>query len=392
MLPDERTTRSDVTTTPGEMLGLVVAPDRESARPMVEFLRSQAIQVQLFVDADAALEEALLHPPDVILIDDGIGPAGGVELAQRLKNNSRTHVVPLCLWGPVADRQFRLRALAAGADSIYSAESDLQEMRTRLWALLKTRALMRRTQRKQDRKDATIDQQRRWVGAFVHDLQSTLAAMRANHEFLAQKIQATDADTRECLFDSEVLYADIARGLRCVLDYERFEIGQLSCSIAPMNVSNLLAQVSEALSKQAKSNGKNFVLKAERGLGMIEGDVRLLQAALICLGSHILRHPVNDSATISVELAGEELQISIFGNGDFLSNEDPESLFVPYGRPRQAGTPVGHGVGLALARAIFSMHETPLRLSTVATGTKTLPRFAIEFPRMGAIPVGFDAE
>jgi K+-sensing histidine kinase KdpD len=162
--------------------------------------------------------------------------------------------------------------------------------------------------------------------------------------------------------------------------------------MAPLNVNNLMAQVTEALSRQAQSNGKTFVLKAARSLGMIEGDVRLLQTALVCLGSHILRHPVNDTATLSVEAVGEELQISIFGSGDFLNDQDSETLFVPYGRPSQTGTPVGHGVGLALARAVFSMHETPLRLSTVATGTKTLPRFAIEFPRIGAIPVGYDAE
>lgn len=393
MLPDERTTRSDVTTVPGEIEALVVSPDRNVARGMVDFLRSQSIKVQSFFDAEEALEEALLHPPDVICIDDNIGPAGGIELVQRLKNNSRTHVVPLCLWGPVDDRQFRLRAMAAGADSIFSTVSDTQEMRTRLWALLKTRALTRRHQRKQDRRDATIDQQRRWVGSFVHDLQSSLAALRANHEFLAQKFQgSSDPDTRECLFDSEVLYAELARGLRCVIDYERFEVGQLACTMAPFNVNNLLGHVSDALSKQAQGNGKSFVLKAPRGLGMIEGDVRLLQTALVCLGSHILRHPMNAAVNLAVELMGEELQFSIFGTDDFLNDQDPHTLFVPYARPSQAGSPVGHGVGLALARAIFAMHETPLRLSTVSTGTNSVPSFAIEFPRIGAIPVGYDAE
>src|SRR6516162_386759 len=82
MLPDERTTLSNTLSLPSDVEALVAAPGRGVARPMVLFLRSQGISVQTAGDADGAFEEALLHPPDIVLIDDRLPPAGGVELCQ----------------------------------------------------------------------------------------------------------------------------------------------------------------------------------------------------------------------------------------------------------------------------------------------------------------------
>jgi DNA-binding response OmpR family regulator len=115
MLPDERTTLSNTLALPSDVEALVAAPGRGVARPLITFLRSQGISVQTAGDSDSAFEEALLHPPDVILIDDRILPAGGIELCQRLKANIRTHFVPTIVF-PLNDlRQFRLRATADGA-------------------------------------------------------------------------------------------------------------------------------------------------------------------------------------------------------------------------------------------------------------------------------------
>src|SRR5438874_2538532 len=90
MLPNERTTRSEVVTLPGEVEALIAAPERTLARPLVDFLKGEGINVQLVTNADSAFEEALLHRPSVVFIDDRIPPAGGIELCQRLKGNTRT--------------------------------------------------------------------------------------------------------------------------------------------------------------------------------------------------------------------------------------------------------------------------------------------------------------
>src|SRR5215467_12275473 len=60
MLPDERTTHRNELPLPSEAEGLIVAPDRTIARPLVSFLRAQGLAVRTADDAETAFEEALL--------------------------------------------------------------------------------------------------------------------------------------------------------------------------------------------------------------------------------------------------------------------------------------------------------------------------------------------
>ena len=79
MLSDERTTHEELPA-PREVEGLVVAPGRTVMRSLVGFLRGEGINVRTVADAEGAFEEALLHPPDIVLIDDRVPPSGGIDL------------------------------------------------------------------------------------------------------------------------------------------------------------------------------------------------------------------------------------------------------------------------------------------------------------------------
>ena len=194
--------------------------------------RAGAVSVQTADDADAAFEEALLHPPDVVLIDDRMPPAGGVELCQRLKGNVRTHFVPVIVFALNDLRQFRLRALAAGADAVFAPSTDAQERRTRLWALLRTRALLPRVERKQ--RDAEAGDRRAAPLAVALPARSAGAGggagrqrrlpgqVRARRRATRAGATSTRASrTRRAVF--EQLMATCAR----CMDYDRFETGQL---------------------------------------------------------------------------------------------------------------------------------------------------------------------
>jgi len=227
MLPDERTTLSNTLGLPGDVEALVAAPGRGVARPLVTFLRSQGISVQTAGDADSAFEEALLHPPDVILIDDRILPAGGIELCQRLKGNIRTHFVPTIIFALNDLRQFRLRATAAGADAVFSPSTDAQERRTRLWALLRTRALFTRFEKKQRSQGSEIVERRRWVSHLLHDLQGSVAALQANVNFMARFGPPKDDRLRNdfdgSVDDARTVFDQLMQSVRTVIDFDRVE-------------------------------------------------------------------------------------------------------------------------------------------------------------------------
>ena len=201
MLSDERTTHEELPA-PREVEGLVVAPGRAVMRSLVGFLRGEGINVRTVADAEGAFEEALLHPPDIVLIDDRVPPSGGIDLVHRLKANVRTHFVPTILYTLNDLRRERVRALAAGVDAVFAPSTDVEERRARVWALLRTRALYRRIDRLQRTQRSEIVDRRQWLSHFLHDLKGQIGALAANVEYLA-RFAPEPSDPRRAEFDVE---------------------------------------------------------------------------------------------------------------------------------------------------------------------------------------------
>lgn len=361
MLPDERTTLSNTLGLPSDVEALVAAPGRGVARPLITFLRSQGISVQTAGDSDSAFEEALLHPPDVILIDDRILPAGGIELCQRLKANIRTHFVPTIVF-PLNDlRQFRMRATAAGADAVFSPTTDAQERRTRLWALLRTRALFTRFERKQRSQGSELVERRRWVSHLLHDLQGSVAALEANVNFMARFGPASD-DRRRADFDGSVedartVFDQLMQSVRTVIDFDRFESGQMVVEETPLTLGELAAEVAADLRAQAKSAGVSLSLAAG-GAGQerpLKGDRDLIKRVMRNLMTNAIRRGAA-RAEISVQVTETDqgVRFSVTSPGETIPDGARMAIFEPYGQ--LAAHAVGYGLGLALARAVIELH------------------------------------
>jgi K+-sensing histidine kinase KdpD len=385
MLPNERTTRSEVVPLPGEVEALVAAPSRTAARPLVAFLKAEKINVQLVVESDSAYEEALLHHPHVVLIDDRVPPSGGIELCQRLKSNGRTHFTPAILFAQSDAQKLKVRALAAGADAVFGPGSDEEERRTRLWALLRTQALYRRQEKLQRDQGSDLHDRRRWVGAFIHDLQSSIGALQGNFEYLSQALQGKtrpgSGELDECQTDTAIIFRQVARGLRNVLDYERCESGRMTLKQAAVSLADVAAQVQAELSWYARTAGKSLEVEETTAEALVSGDGEYLKEALISLASFLLRQPGNRRVAIKVEASAGAARVSLVGDGERVASEQREHMFEPYASLGRRGA--GEGLGLALARVVIGMHGGIVR---VADGPQAGTALVVELTRDGSAP------
>ncbi|HEY2728472.1 MAG TPA: hybrid sensor histidine kinase/response regulator [Polyangia bacterium] len=373
MLPDERTTHNNTLSLPSDVEGLVAAPGRGVARPLVDFLKGQGINVQTTSDADTAFEEALLHPPDVVLIDDRLPPAGGIELCQRLKGNVRTHFVPTIVFALNDLRQHRLRATAAGADAVFGPGTDAQERRTRLWALLRTRALYRQIEKKQRAQGSEIVERRRWLGYFLHDLQGQVAALNVNVDYLA-KLAPAKGDVRlenflESIEDVRTVFAQLMASVRTVQDYDRYETNQLVPHETSLVLGDVAADVADELRRQALVSERPFSFarppaETERKL---QGDRELLRRAMLNLGlSAMRRAPARAEVGMTVTETEAAARFRVTVPGESLQGADRLNIFEPYAQ-RSVSAP-GYGLGLALARAIIELHDGHLWIEDVPEG------------------------
>ncbi len=384
MLPNERTTRDEVAAAPGVVDGLIVAPDRESARPSVEFLRAEGINVQVVNSVDAGFEEALLHRPNVVFIDGRISKAGGVDLCERLKGNTRTHFLPVVLVTPQSKQAevLRLDALAAGADAIFSPLTSKEERRARLWALLRSQAIFRKLDGKRVAQGNTISSKRRWVRGLVHDIQNALGAIQANFEYVAQQAQVhgrkVDAELDECLTDTRATFRELVRSLRTVLEFERFESGDVSLKEENFLLAGICEAAAASLAPLASHEGKEIIVESSSYAQPVHGDANYVKEAVVNLANYVLRQAENRTCVLSVTSDRGVARLKVFGDRFVIPEIARATLFDPYiGHTKERATRAVHRVALALAKVIVEVHHGTLVVEDVpAAGTA----FILDFP------------
>jgi len=388
MLSSERTTRNDVAATPGQVECLVVASSRPSARPLVEFLKSEGTNVQVASSADMAFEEVLLHRPNLVVIESRATAAGGVDLCARIKANARSHFVPVILWtDDKSSEALQLRAVTAGADAIFSPTTSVDARRARVWALLRTQVLYRREEKKRMVQGTAMRERRRWVGGLIHDLQNSIGAVQANFEFLAHELASLGSVSRksevdECVQDCRALFRDMARGLRTVVDYDRFESDRVALHEEQVFLADLAEKAKNVIDSSTPTRNKVIAIETAAGAQPVLGDPDYLQEALANLIAHILRQPGNHQCQIRISCAGGLTRASVGGDHDRIPADEHARIFEPYSQASKH-VPIGHGLGLALAKLIVEVHGGTIWVEDIPRSGSA---FVIELPSSGPSP------
>jgi putative two-component system response regulator len=121
---------------------LVVDDDAPLAEMLAEALSDLGYRVTTASSAAAALEAANRASPDLVLTDVHMAGMTGVELCARLKGTPELRLTPVVLMTAVSDLDARVAGLAAGADDFFAKPIELVELRTRVTALLRVKALV----------------------------------------------------------------------------------------------------------------------------------------------------------------------------------------------------------------------------------------------------------
>jgi len=260
----------------------------------------------------------------------------------------------------------------------------VDERRARLWALLRTQVLYRREEKKRIVQGTAIRERRRWVGGLIHDLQNSIGAVQANFEFLAQELASagrvsSKSEVEECVQDCRSLFRDMARGLRTVLDYERFESDRVALREEQVFLADLAEKAKAVIESSTGTHNKTIAVESAANVQPVQGDPDYLQEALANLIDHVLRQPGNRQCRIQVSCAGGLTHARVGGDHDRIPTDQRTRIFEPYS---QAGkhVPIGHGLGLALAKLIVDVHGGTIWIEDIPRGGSA---FVIELPSSG---------
>ena len=123
---------------------VLVVDDDEAVRMLFgRWLAFQGYTVIAVANGAAALEAVRTQRPDVVLLDIAMPGLNGVEVCQRIKREEASRLTPVILVSAVDGVEDRIAGLAAGADDFLSKPPDVNELLTRVGAVVRVNAHQR---------------------------------------------------------------------------------------------------------------------------------------------------------------------------------------------------------------------------------------------------------
>lgn len=121
---------------------LVIEDDCAVAELYREVLTRAGLEVSLACDGEDGVEKALLHPPDLVLLDLSLPNLDGVEVCKRLKAEPATHLVPVLILSGSDPMDRRLGAWEAGADEYLMKPVRAVDLIARVRSLLRMKGIL----------------------------------------------------------------------------------------------------------------------------------------------------------------------------------------------------------------------------------------------------------
>ena len=121
---------------------VLVADDEPHNLELIkDILQSSRCQVLTATNGKEALEMALVHDPDLVLLDVMMPEMDGFEVCCRIKANERTQLVPVVLITALQELDAKIRGIEAGADDFLNKPFNLTEFTTRVRSLLRLKQI-----------------------------------------------------------------------------------------------------------------------------------------------------------------------------------------------------------------------------------------------------------
>jgi signal transduction histidine kinase len=324
-------------------------------------------------------EEALRHllagEFALIILDVQMPVLDGFETARLIRGRERTRYVPIIFLTAISgEPEHHLKGYESGAvDYVYkpfepeilrakvsvfvelwirgaTIEAQRAELATQLMELDAANAGLAAQAVELERSNAALERFAEVVGVELREPLHTVAGLL---DLLDDRHTAALSDEGRTLLARAMAGTDRARStVGSLLDYARASTGDLQRSRFPL---------AEALAEAEAETGPQLTeTKAEvvaNGLPVVAGDRSQLVQLLAQLLDNAVRFRGSAApvVTVSAEMVGNGVRVSVADNGLGVAETDLPRLFTAFARPATAPA-AGTGLGLALCRRIVERH------------------------------------
>jgi signal transduction histidine kinase len=205
--------------------------------------------------------------------------------------------------------------------------------------------------------NARLFQQSDLVAEFVHELRTPLASINAAaHLLMRPEISEEQRNQMSDIINNETLR--LSEMATSFLDYARLESGRTTFTINDMKLDELLDECSRVMKVRLAEKNLTLEIHISEDLPEIEGDRDKLKQVFINLlsNAHKYNRP-NGSITLTAEVKGDEVLVSVEDTGIGISENDIPNLFEKFYRvPGSDKISTGSGLGLSISKRIVEAH------------------------------------
>lgn len=208
----------------------------------------------------------------------------------------------------------------------------------------------------------------------AHDLRTPLGRLRQTLE-VARETENT-LDGCRSAFNRAIGETDSILGtFDALLRIGKIESGGPAKRFAAVDLSDLVAQLSEGYRPVAEDNGQIIETVVEPGIH-VTGDRELLMQMLVNLVENAIRHcPAGSRISLSLTGTPDAVHLVVCDDGAGVEPEELAKILRPFYRLEQSRSSEGSGMGLALVSAIARLHGITLELADNRPGLRVSLRF-----------------
>jgi diguanylate cyclase (GGDEF)-like protein len=294
---------------------LIVDDHQDNVELLQARLEARGYRIETATDGQQALDRVAASPPDLILLDVMMPGVDGIEVARRLKADSKLPFIPIIMQTALDATESKVEGLDAGADDYITKPINFAELEARVNSLLRIKALQE-----------DLAQRER-----------QLAEMNDRLRHISQTDALTDLDNRRYIEERLTeLFGHAARfgePLSCVMcDLDRFKpvndtYGHQAGDAVLRQLAQILRREAREIDRVGRYGGEEFILLlpgtadeaaavfAERVRAAVEaypfvlpGGERL-ERTMSC-GVAAWPHPDIDSADALVKAADDALYVA----------------------------------------------------------------------------------
>ena len=331
---------------------VLLVDDNPDMRSYVAELLRPYYRVEQALDGQDGLEQALRHPPDLVLSDVMMPRLDGFGLLRGLRADPRTRSVPVILLSARAGEESSIEGLDAGADDYLAKPFAARE----LLARVRTHVELARTRRRWSEDLEQINQELESFSYTVsHDLRGPLRSINGFSQLMledyANKLDENGRRFLEYIRGGTQRLSELTDALLELARVTRAPIRR-----EPVDLSALAAKAVEEL--RQRNHDRVCTVEIEPGLEA-EGDTRLVRALVGNLLDNAWKFTgkcADARIQVGRRVADGQAAFFVQDNGAGFDMQAAKKLFTPFQRQHDEQEFEGTGIGLATVQRIVRRH------------------------------------